>query len=295
MGWPWSLRVCAISDIDRMAVHPARPTKNPSMLLVIDIGNTNIVLGIFQGTALEHSWRISTSRNRTVDEYASLCDHLFHMAGVRMDRVEDIAVCSVVPPLNDCFKVLSQRYIGREPLMVDPVGQSLLPIRYQPKSDVGADRVANSLATLDLVGAPAIAVDFGTATTFDAISARGEYVGGVIAAGIGISAEALFSRTAKLPRIEIARPGKVVGTSTGGSIQSGLYHGYVGLVEGILKRMKEELGGARVVATGGLAPLIAGASEGIDLIEENLTLYGLRIYHERLAGRRSREGKSPSQ
>ena len=212
------------------------------MLLVIDIGNTNIVLGIFHGTTLEHSWRISTRRNRTVDEYASLCDHLFRMAGVQMDRVEDITVCSVVPPLNDCFKELSLRYIGREPLMVDPVGQSLLPIRYQPKSDVGADRVANSLATLDLVGAPAIAVDFGTATTFDAISDRGEYVGGVIAAGIGISAEALFARTAKLPRIEIARPGRVVGTSTSGSIQSGLFHGYVGLVEGILKRMKEELG-----------------------------------------------------
>lgn len=256
------------------------------MLLVIDIGNTNIVLGLFQGTTLEHSWRISTRRNRTVDEYASLCDHLFHMADVRMDRMEDIAVCSVVPPLNDCFKDLSLRYIGREPLMVDPVGQSLLPIRYQPKSDVGADRVANSLATLDLVGAPAIAVDFGTATTFDAISARGEYVGGVIAAGIGISAEALFARTAKLPRIEIARPERVVGISTSGSIQSGLFYGYVGLVEGILKRMKGELGGARAVATGGLAPLIAGASEGIDLIEENLTLYGLRIYHERMSGGR---------
>ena len=209
------------------------------------------------------------------------------MAGVRIDLVEDIAVCSVVPPLNDCFKALSLRTIGREPLMVDPEGQTLLPIRYEPKSDVGADRVANSLATLERVGAPAIAVDFGTATTFDAISDRGEYAGGVIAAGLGISAEALFSRTAKLPRIEIARPEKVVGTSTSGSIQSGLYHGYVGLVEGILKQMKKELGGARVVATGGLAPLIAGASEGIDLIEENLTLYGLRIYHQRISGRRS--------
>ena len=257
------------------------------MLLVIDIGNTNIVLGLFDGRNLKHSWRISSSKNRTMDEYASLCYQFFEMQNLNTDQVQSVVFSSVVPPLNGCFEALSRKYFETEPLVVDPKNQSLLPICYKPASDVGSDRIVNSLATIDLVGAPAIAVDFGTATTFDAISSHGEYVGGIIAPGIGISAEALFIKAARLPRIEIARPSQVIGKSTSRSIQAGIYYGYVGLVDGILRRMKDELGGGQVVATGGLATLIAGESKEIDRIEDDLTLYGLRIYNEGMSIRGS--------
>ena len=249
------------------------------MLLVIDIGNTNIVLGVFEAAELVHSWRVATRRDRTPDEYAVLCDDLFRLKRVDPSKVEAMAISSVVPPLDDCFKVLGARHFGVKPVFVQPQLQQLIPISYESPADVGADRVVNAL-----VGAPAIVVDFGTATTFDAISVQAEYVGGIISPGVSTSAEALFLRAAKLPRVEITRPVRVIGRSTTTSIQSGLYFGYVSLVEGILRRMKEELPNAPVVATGGFAELIGSQSEGIDRIEENLTLYGLQIFWDRSYG-----------
>ncbi len=254
------------------------------MLLVIDIGNTNIVLGVFEAAELVHSWRVATRRDRTPDEYAVLCDDLFRLKRVDPSKVEAMAISSVGPPLDDCFKVLGARHFGVKPVFVQPQLQQLIPISYESPADVGADRVVNALAALRLVGAPAIVVDFGTATTFDAISVQAEYVGGIISPGVSTSAEALFLRAAKLPRVEITRPVRVIGRSTTTSIQSGLYFGYVSLVEGILRRMKEELPNAPVVATGGFAELIGSQSEGIDRIEENLTLYGLQIFWDRSYG-----------
>ena len=254
------------------------------MLLVVDIGNTNIVLGVFEAADLVHSWRIATRRDRTPDEYAVLCDDLFRLKGVDPSKVEAMAISSVVPPLDDCFKVLAARHFGVQPVFVQPQLQKLIPISYESPADVGADRVVNALAALRLVGAPAIVVDIGTATTFDAISAQGEYLGGIIAPGVSTSAEALFLRAAKLPRVEITRPARVIGNSPTASIQSGLFFGYVGLVEGILRRMKEELPNAPVVATGGFADLIGSQAKGIDRIEEDLTLYGLQIFWDRSHG-----------
>jgi type III pantothenate kinase len=198
-----------------------------------------------------------------------------------MRGVEAVVICSVVPPLNDCFSELSRNALGVEPCFVEPEEQSLMPIRYFQPADVGADRIVNAIAVRELYGVPAIIVDFGTATTFDAVSPEGEYLGGIIAPGIGISSEALFSRAAKLPRIEIKRPEHGIGRSTVESMQSGIFYGYVGLVDGILKRMERELKGANITATGGLARLIATEFDGFDRIEDNLTLYGLRIFYER--------------
>ena len=254
------------------------------MLLVVDIGNSNIVLGIFKSDTLLHSWRIATRRDRTPDEYAVVCDDLFRLKRVDRSRIEGIAISSVVPPLDDSFKVLGDQYFGLEPIFVQPHQQDLMAISYESAADVGADRVVNALAAIHLVGAPAIVVDVGTATTFDAISPREVYMGGIIAPGISTSAEALFLRAAKLPRVEITRPLQVIGTSPTTSIQSGLYFGYVSLVEGILRRMKRELPEAPVVATGGFATLIGSHAEGIDRIEEELTLHGLRIFWDRTQG-----------
>ncbi len=251
------------------------------MLLVIDIGNTNIVLGGFEGRRLAHSWRVATRRDRTADEYAVLCRNLFQTANLGASDIEAIIISSVVPPLNEYFEELSRKYFGLKPDFVEPETQKLIPIRYRPPSDVGADRIVTAVAALELLGAPAIVVDFGTATTFDAISREGEYLGGIIAPGIGISAEALFVRASRLPRIEIRKPPQTIGDSTVTSMQSGIYYGYVALVEGILERMKRELGDAPVIATGGFAKTIARETSSIGSVEENLMLYGLRIFHER--------------
>ena len=254
------------------------------MLLAIDIGNTHLVLGIFKGDQLVHSWRVVTRRNRTFDEYAVLFRNLFELEGISSKDIEGMVISSVVPPLNKTFESLAKQYFSLEPLFIEAARQDLVPIPlYKPPVDVGADRIVNAMAAFDLIGGPSIVVDFGTATTFDAISGKGEYLGGVIAPGIGISAEALFSRASKLPRIEIRKPSKVIGDSTVGSMQSGLYFGYVGLVEGILRNMKGELGEAEVVATGGLASLVAAATEEIDRVEEDLILFGLRIFHSELS------------
>lgn len=261
------------------------------MLLVIDVGNTNIVVGIFEGKELRYSWRISTRRGQTADEYGVLFRSLFSRQGLSMSGLDAVVVGSVVPPLNDCFTELSREAFGLEACFVEPENQSLMPIRYVPPADVGADRIVNAIAARELYGLPAIVVDFGTATTFDAVSSEGEYLGGIIAPGIGISAEALFSRAAKLPRIEIKRPEDVIGRSTVESMQSGLFYGYVGLVGGILERMRTELPGANVTATGGLARLIATEFGGFDRIEDDLTVHGLRIFFEQTRQLRGKDSQ----
>jgi type III pantothenate kinase len=253
------------------------------MLLVIDIGNTNTSLGVFDGVTLAAHWRLTTVRARTVDEWGVLARNLFALAELDFKVIDAIAVASVVPPLNFTLKRMSESYFSLTPLFIDHTIDTGLPILYQPASDVGADRIVDAVAAIHKYGAPCIVVDFGTATTFDAINSKGEYLGGVITPGITISADALFERAAKLPRVEIKRPQKTIGSATVEAMQSGLYHGYVGLVDGILRRMIAELGGAvHVVATGGLASLIATGSEFIEEVNETLTLEGLRLIYERV-------------
>jgi len=252
------------------------------MLLVIDVGNTNTSLGVFNGTELLAHWRLTTARARTVDEYGVHARNLFELAGLDFKAIDAIAICSVVPPLNFTLKRMAEVYFHLTPLFVDHTTDTGLTILYKPPGDVGADRIVDAVAAIEKYGAPCIVVDFGTATTFNAISKNGEYLGGVITPGITISSDALFERTAKLPRVEIKRPLKVIGSSTIDAMQSGLYYGFSGLVDGILRKMIEELGGsARVIATGGLAPLIATGSELIELVDETLTLEGLRLVYER--------------
>ncbi|MEO8433523.1 MAG: type III pantothenate kinase [Pyrinomonadaceae bacterium] len=252
------------------------------MLLVIDAGNTNTSLGVFDGTELVAHWRLTTARARTVDEYGVHARNLFELAGLDFKAIDAIAISSVVPPLNFTLKRMAEVYFHLTPLFVDHTTNTGLVILYNPPSDVGADRIVDAVAAIAKYGAPCIVVDFGTATTFNAITKEGEYLGGVITPGITISSDALFERTAKLPRVEIKRPQKVIGSSTIDAMQSGLYHGFSGLVDGILRKMIEELGGsARVIATGGLAPLIATGSELIELVDETLTLEGLRLVFER--------------
>jgi type III pantothenate kinase len=252
------------------------------MLLVVDVGNSNTVLGLYEGERLLHSWRLTTERQRTTDEYFILCRSLFELAGVDHGAVTAIAISSVVPPLNHTLWRMSVVYFKLEPLFIDPASNAGMPVRYNPPSDVGADRIVNGVAAFARYGGPCVIVDFGTATTFDAISREGEYLGGVICPGVMVSAEALFARAARLPRVEIAKPDAVIGTSTVGSIQSGLYYGYVGLVDGILRRMLDELGeGTRVIATGGLASLFSRATSLIEVVDADLTLEGLRLIYER--------------
>lgn len=252
------------------------------MLLVIDVGNTNTSLGVYDGEKLVAHWRLTTVRERTVDEYGVHARNLFQLAGLDFKAITAVAIASVVPPLNFTLRRMSEDYFHHAPLFVDHTTDTGVPILYNPASDVGADRIVDAVAAIHKYGSPCIVVDFGTATTFDAINERGEYMGGVITPGISISADALFARAAKLPRVEIKRPSSVIGSSTVGSMQSGLYYGYAGLVDGILKKMREELGQkARIIATGGLAPLIATGSDYIEEIDDILTLEGLRLVYER--------------
>ena len=252
------------------------------MLLVVDIGNTNTSLGVFDGANLVANWRLTTARERTGDEWGVHTRNLFALAGLDFKSIDAIAIASVVPPLNFTLKRMAEVYFQATPLFVDHTIETGVPILYQPPSDVGADRIVDAVAAIHKYGAPCIVVDFGTATTFDAINAMGEYLGGVITPGITISSDALFERAAKLPRVEIKRPEKVIGSATVEAMQSGLYHGYIGLVDGILRRMLDELGGSpRVIATGGLAPLIAKGSRYVEIVDETLTLEGLRLVYER--------------
>ncbi|MBN1315242.1 MAG: type III pantothenate kinase [Anaerolineales bacterium] len=248
------------------------------MLLVIDIGNTNITFGLYQGDKLGPSWRIRTILDRMPDEYGILLDQLFRHRGLGPQDVHGIALASVVPPLTPVFGQVCKEYVGLEPLVVDAGVKTGVRVRYDHPRQVGADRVVDAAAVRVLYSTPACVVDFGTATTFDALSAEGDYLGGAIAPGIGIAAQALFEKTAKLPRVELVRPPSVIGRNTPHSIQSGLLYGYVGLVEGMVARFRDELGPKmKVIATGGLAPLIAVETKVIDVVDPWLTLAGLRI------------------
>src|SRR5512145_1859486 len=234
------------------------------MLFAIDVGNTNIVLGVFDGQRLAESWRLATMRERTADEMGILVTRFFERAKLSLSAIEGIILSSVVPPLTRPMEEMAERYFGRTPMTVDPASNTGMPVRYSPPSDVGADRVVNGVAAYEAYGraarVPVIVVDFGTATTFDAISADGEYLGGVICPGIGISADALFQRAARLPRVDVRKPPSVVGQTTVTSMQSGLYFGYAAMVDGIVARMRGEIAAgdrAVCVATGGMADVLA--------------------------------------
>jgi type III pantothenate kinase len=256
------------------------------MLLTIDVGNTNIVLGVFDGATIVHSWRLATLRERTSDELGIWIGQLFEHSGIAPARVTGVVLGSVVPPLTATVIDMCRRYFGHQALTIEPGVNTGMPVLYEPPGDVGADRIVNGIAAYERYGRPAgkalIVVDFGTATTFDAISAQGEYLGGVICPGVQISADALFQRAARLPRIEVRKPRHVIGTTTVGSMQSGLFYGYVAMVEGLVQRMRAELGGtAACVATGGLAEMIAPETRLIDAVDRELTLHGLRMVWER--------------
>jgi type III pantothenate kinase len=252
------------------------------MLVTMDVGNTNTVLGVFRGTALVAHWRLTTARDQTIDEYGILTRNLFSLAGLDSAKVTGIIISSVVPPLNGTLAQMAQRYFGLEALFVEPGIRTGMPIVYDSPQEVGADRIVNAVAAFEKYGGPAIVVDFGTAITFDAISERGEYIGGAIFPGLGIASEALFERAARLQRVEIKDPGVIIGTNTTSSLQAGLYYGYLDLMNGLLARMKAVLGPkVRVVATGGQAALVAGGSSQVDSIDEFLTLEGLRLIWER--------------
>lgn len=252
------------------------------MILVVDVGNTNIVLGIYKGESLLHHWRISTNRSGTSDEYGMLISNLFQHAGLSIQDINSIIISSVVPPLMSVMEELCQTYLNRTPLIVGPGLKTGLNIRSENPREVGADRIVNAVAAIELYGTPLIVVDFGTATTYDYIDEQGQYLGGAIAPGIGISTEALYQRAAKLPRIDLVRPKSTVGRNTVASMQSGIVFGYAGQVDGIVSRMREELASdAKVIATGGLAGLIANESSVVDVVNPLLTLEGLRIIYER--------------
>lgn len=251
------------------------------MLLCVDIGNTNTLLGLYAGDQLRHHWRIASDHNRMADEYAVLLLELFAHGNVRLSDIDGAIMASVVPPLTGTFQEVCQGTFGREALVVDAGVKTGVRVRTDNPREVGADRVVDAAATYRLYGGPACVVDFGTATSFSAISAAGDFIGSAIAPGITVSAEALYRYTAKLPRIELVRPPSVIGRNTVHSMQAGLLFGYVGLVEGMVERFRRELGPEmRVIATGSLAPLIAAETNAIDVVDPWLTLQGLRFIWE---------------
>jgi type III pantothenate kinase len=252
------------------------------MLLAIDIGNTNIVLGLYLNDKLITHWRLATQAERTADEYGVIMTQLVGYAGYRADQIRAIVVSCVVPPMMTTTQELAEKFFKLEPLIVGPGIKTGMPILYESPKDVGADRIVNGIAAYEKYRDSCIIVDFGTATTIDLISKKGEYVGGAIAPGLSISLEALFQRASKLPRIEIVKPKDVIGRNTVNSIQAGIFYGYVGLVDGIVKRIQKEHNvRAKVIATGGLAPLVASECNSIDEVDEFLTLEGLRIIYDR--------------
>jgi type III pantothenate kinase len=251
------------------------------MLLAIDVGNTNIVWGVFAGEHIQASWRAATDIHRMADEYAMLLRSFLDHSGLGLDQIDGCILASVVPPLTTTIKEMCQRYLGREPVVVSSGIKTGVRVLTDIPAEVGADRIVNALAAYRLYGGPCVVIDFGTATTFDAVSATGDYLGGAIAPGVATAAEALFLRAAKLPRIELIPPPRVIGTNTTHSMQSGVIFGYVGLVEGLVARFRQELGeGARVIATGGLATIIAQETPVIEVVNPDLTLIGLRMMYE---------------
>ncbi len=259
------------------------------MLLALDVGNTNTVLGLYHidGTTPELAahWRVTTHRARTVDEYGVLFVHLFEMSGFAAGQVTHTIIASVVPPVDSTLRRVCEKYFRVDPMFVEPGIKTGMPMLIDNPTELGADRLADSVAAIARYGGPCIVVDFGTATKFEVISPRGEYLGGAIAPGLGLSADALFSHAARLTRVDIKRPAKVIGTNTIGHLQSGIFFGYIGLVDGIIERILNELGQLpqqpRIIATGGLARMIAADSRYIQEIDEMLTLDGLRILFER--------------
>jgi len=256
------------------------------MLLAIDVGNTNIVLGVFDDATLIQSWRLQTLRERTSDELGLLVDGLFAHSRIERVQIRGIIIGSVVPPLTSTIQAIATRYFGVSPLTIEPGLETGMPILYENPAEVGADRIVNGIAAFERFGRtadlPLIVVDFGTATTLDAITAKGEYLGGAICPGVQISADALFQRAARLPRIDVRKPLHIVGRTTVAAMQSGLFYGYVGMVEGLVRRMRDELGGHAVcVAIGGLADVIAPETPLIQHVDPDLTLHGLRIVWER--------------
>jgi type III pantothenate kinase len=256
------------------------------MLLAIDVGNTNIVVGVFDGTRLVVSWRLLTLRERTADEVGLMVVGLFGHERLEVAKIDAVVMGSVVPPLTPIMRSMVKHYFNRDPLVVDPKSNAGMPILYERPAEVGADRIANAIAGYEQygrrLGLPLIIADLGTATTFDAVTAKGEYLGGVICPGPQIAADALFQRAARLPRVDVRKPPSVIGRTTVGAIESGLFYGYLGMVEGLMARMAGELGGRVTgIATGGLAPLVVPETTVFEAMEPDITLHGLRIIWER--------------
>ena len=260
------------------------------MLLAIDIGNTTIALGVFNGESLVKEWRARSEREKTADEYGILLLDLLRLSGLEPSAIDGVIISSVVPPLTPAFQELSRRLFGRRALVVGPGLKTGLPILYENPGEVGADRVVASVAAFEKYGGPCVVVDFGTATTFDAVTAKGEYLGGAIAPGIRISAEALYLRTAKLPQIEVVKPERAIGKTTVASMQSGIYFGYVGLVNHLIGEIRGELGGrAEVVVTGGFGAQLGPEIRGGHHLEPHLVLHGLRLIFDLNAGDKAGE------
>jgi type III pantothenate kinase len=263
------------------------------MLLVMDVGNTNTVIGVYQDDRILSHWRIRTEKEATVDEFGILLRNLFQSQALTLEPGTDLIISCVVPPMNNTLEDFARRYLKVHPLWVGPGIKTGMPINYDNPREVGADRIANAIAAYEQVHGAAVVVDFGTATTFDVISPQGEYLGGVIAPGVTISCEALFLKASKLPRVEIfAKPKSIIAKDTISSMNAGIIYGYAGLVDGIVSRIKEALGcQTRVIATGGLACLIASETTSIDTVDDYLTLKGLKIIYERNRPRREERGK----